>query len=87
MMSDELFEFPCRFPIKVMGEKHNAFAPTVLSVVRQHAPATAEADIEIRESSNGRYLSLTVTVTAHSREQLDDLYRELSGHTMVKVVL
>lgn len=87
MMSDELFEFPCRFPIKVMGEKHDAFTSTILSVVRRHAPATAEADIEIRESSNGRYLSLTVTVTAHSREQLDDLYRELSGHTMVKVVL
>lgn len=84
---DELFDFPCRFPIKVMGDWHDAFAETVLQVVQQHAPDTVVADIQIRESSNGRYLSLTVTVNAVSREQLDAIYRVLSGHEMVKVVL
>ena len=84
---DELFEFPCRFPIKVMGEQHDAFAEVILAVVQQHAPETVAADIQIRESSGGRYLSLTVTVNAISREQLDAIYRALSGHEMVKVVL
>lgn len=84
---DEVFDFPCRFPIKVMGERHDAFAQTILQAVQQHAPGTVETDIQVRESSNGRYLSLTVTVEAVSREQLDAIYRALSGHEMVKVVL
>ena len=84
---DELFDFPCRFPIKVMGDRHDAFAEVILAVVQQHAPDTAAADIQTRESSGGRYLSLTVTVTAVSREQLDAIYRALSGHELVKVVL
>ncbi|MCW3478240.1 DUF493 family protein [Neisseriaceae bacterium JH1-16] len=84
---DDLFEFPCRFPLKIMGERHDQFAVTILEVVKQHAPTTSEADLDVRESSSGKYLALTVTITADSREQLDDLYRALSGHHMVKVVL
>jgi len=84
---DDLFEFPCRFPLKIMGERHDEFAVTILEVVKQHAPGTTEADLDVRESSSGKYLALTVTITADSREQLDNLYRALSGHQMVKVVL
>ncbi len=83
----ELMEFPCRFPIKVMGEKHPDFHPTIFEVVRVHAPDLDITDIVARDSSSGRYVSLTVTVTAISREQLDDIYRALSGHALVKFAL
>lgn len=83
----DVFEFPCRFPLKIMGERHEHFAATILTVVQGHAPATTEIDVDVRESSSGRFLSLTVTVTAESREQLDNIYRALTSHPMVKVVL
>ncbi|WP_028536450.1 HP0495 family protein [Paludibacterium yongneupense] len=83
----DIMEFPCRFPLKVMGERHEAFAATIIEVVREHAPDLAEHDVVARDSSGGRYISLTVTVTAVSREQLDRIYLALTGHAMVKVVL
>lgn len=83
----DIMEFPCRFPLKIMGERHEAFTATIIEVVRQHAPGLAEGDVIARESSGGRYTSLTVTVTAESREQLDRIYLALTGHAMVKVVL
>ncbi len=83
----ELMEFPCRFPIKVMGEKHPDFHPTIFEVVRVHAPDLDITDIVMRDSSSGRYVSLTITVTAISREQLDDIYRALSSHSLVKFAL
>ncbi|BEV71322.1 MULTISPECIES: YbeD family protein [unclassified Paludibacterium] len=85
--SKELLEFPCRFPLKIMGERHDAFAATIFEVVRVHAPDLAEHDVVLRESSSGRYLSATVTVTATSRQQLDTIYLALTSHHMVKVVL
>ncbi|MGE8356340.1 MAG: YbeD family protein [Microvirgula sp.] len=85
---DTLLEFPCRFPLKVMGDKHEEFVPVVIEEVRVHAPDfDAELDLMMRESSSGRYMSLTLTVNATSKEQLDNLYRSLSGHPLVKVVL
>jgi putative lipoic acid-binding regulatory protein len=83
----ELMEFPCRFPLKVMGEQHEALVATVIEVVRQHAPELTEADVTLRTSSGGRYQALTVTVTATSRQQLDTIYLALTSHAMVKVVL
>jgi putative lipoic acid-binding regulatory protein len=82
-----LLEFPCEFPIKVMGEMRDGFADEILSVVREHAPEFNAARMEMRASSGGKYLSLTCTVTATSKLQLDDLYRALTAHPMVKVVL
>lgn len=82
-----LIEYPCDFPIKIMGEMHEAFAQTILEVVLQHDPHFEAAKMEMRPSSKGKYLSLTVTVRATSREQLDNLYRVLTSHPMVKVVL
>lgn len=89
-MSEEkptLLEFPCRFPLKIMGDKHDTFASTILAVIQTLAPETSEGDMIVRESSSGNYLALTVTVTATSKDQLDDIYRALSSHPMVKVAL
>jgi len=82
-----LLEFPCDFPLKIMGSKHPEMATTIAEVVITHAPDFDSATIEIRESSKGNYQSLTCTVRATSQAQLDNLYRELSSHPMVKVVL
>ena len=82
-----LLEFPCRFPLKIMGDKHETFAITILNVIQSLAPETTEMDMIVRESSSGNYLALTVTVTATSKDQLDNIYRALSSHPMVKVAL
>ena len=84
---DTLLEFPCAFPLKIMGLANDALAQTVLEVVRRHAPDFDGASMEMRASSSGKYISLTCTITATSKPQLDALYRELSGHPLVKVVL
>ena len=84
---ETLLEFPCAFPIKIMGLTHDALAQTVLDVVLRHAPDFDGATMTMRASSSGKYISLTCTINATSKPQLDALYRELSGHTMVKVVL
>ncbi len=85
--TDTLLEFPCEFPIKVMGKRTDHFAHTVVSVVREHAPDFDAATVEMRASKGANYLSLTCTVNATSKEQLDNLYRALSGHPDVSVVL
>jgi putative lipoic acid-binding regulatory protein len=87
MSETSLLEFPCDFPLKVMGARHDDFVRTMVEVVQHHAPEFDGDSIETRVSSKGGYLSLTCTIRATSREQLDALYRELSGHPMVKVVL
>ncbi|MBC3810304.1 DUF493 family protein [Undibacterium aquatile] len=84
---ESLIEYPSDFPIKIMGATHDAFAQTIVEVVTLHDPTFHAGKMDMRPSSKGTYLSLTVTVWATSREQLDNLYRELSGHPMVKVVL
>jgi len=85
--TDSLIEYPSEFPIKVMGAMQDAFAQTIVEVVQLHDPTFHAGKLDMRPSSQGKYLSLTVTVTATSREQLDNLYRALSSHPMVKVVL
>ncbi|HEV3422215.1 MAG TPA: DUF493 family protein [Paraburkholderia sp.] len=85
--NDSLFEFPCDFPIKVMGKAHPEFAQTIVTVVRQFDEGVDASRVETRPSSGGNYTGLTVTVRATSRAHLDDIYRALTGHPMVKVVL
>ncbi|TIC83054.1 HP0495 family protein [Crenobacter intestini] len=85
--ADALFEFPCRFPVKVMGERHEELQAQVIEVVRVHAPDLDEVDVVVRESSSGKYLSLTVTVNAQNRAQLDAIYLSLTSHPLVKIVL
>ena len=89
-MSEEktsLLEFPTEFPIKIMGEAQEGFMQAMVGIVSKHAPDYDPASIELRPSSGGRYLGLTCTITATSQGQLDALYRELSTHALVKMVL
>ena len=78
-----LLEFPCEFPIKIMGARVDDFAQTVLEVVLRHAPDFDAAAMQMRPSSKGNYLSITCTVNATSQAQLDALYVELSSHPLV----
>lgn len=84
---ESLLEFPCDFPIKIMGILTEDFAQTMVAVVLQHAPDFDPATAEMRPSKKGNYLSLTCTIRAISQVQLDNLYRELTAHPLVKVVL
>lgn len=85
--SESLIEYPSDFPIKIMGAMQDQFAQTMVELVTLHDPEFHAGKLEMRPSSGGNYLALTVTVRATSREQLDNLYRALSSHPMVKVVL
>ena len=84
---DSLIEYPCLFPIKVMGAKVDGFVQALTHVAEQFDPTFDASTIELRPSKAGNYLGVTLTVKATSREQLDELYRTLSSHPMVKVVL
>jgi uncharacterized protein len=82
-----LIEYPSAFPIKVMGAHAEGFEAAMVAVVLQFDPGFDAGTVERRPSKAGNYLGLTLTVKATSREQLDELYRTLSTHPMVKVVL
>ncbi len=84
---ESLIEYPSQFPIKVMGIKSDGLVHAISLIARQFDAGFDASTIELRESKGGKYLGVTVTVTATSREQLDELYRTLSTHPMVKVVL
>ena len=86
-MAETLLDFPCDFPLKVMGAAKEGFAQAVVEVVTRHAPDFDAAQVQMRPSKAGNYLSLTCTVRAVSQAQLDALYRELTSHPMVRVVL
>ncbi len=87
MSRETLLEFPCDFPLKIMGATDAGFAQAIVEVVLKHAPDFDPASVEMRPSKAGNYLSLTCTVRATSQAQLDALYLELTAHPMVKVVL
>ena len=84
---ESLIEYPCDFPIKVMGARVDGFAEAMAIVAKQFDPGFDPATIEMRPSKAGNYLSITLTIRATDREQLDNLYRALTGHPMVKVAL
>lgn len=84
---ESLIEYPSKFPIKVMGAKVDGFVHAVTQIAERFDPVFDASTVELRDSKAGNYLGVTITVTATSREQLDDLYRALSSHPMVKVVL
>lgn len=85
--TESLIQYPSQFPIKVMGAKVDGFVHAVTEVAKQFDPGFDASTVELRESEKGNYLGVTITVTATSREQLDNLYRALTSHPMVKVVL
>ena len=89
-MSDEtpeLLEFPCRFSIKAMGLNQADFEDLVVEIVSRHAELADDAAVSSRDSRGGKYLAVTVAVTARSREQLDKIYMDLSAHDKVVMAL
>ena len=83
----QIVEYPCDFPIKILGHTRAGFAQAILEIVRRHAPDFDGSSMEMKSSKRGKYLSLTCVIRATSREQLDRLYRELCDHPMVVMVL
>lgn len=84
---ESLIEYPSAFPIKVMGVNEDGFAQAIAEIARRFDPGFDAATVEMRPSKGNKYLGLTLTVTATSRQQLDELYRTLGAHPSVKVVL
>jgi putative lipoic acid-binding regulatory protein len=84
---ESLIEYPCDFPIKVLGKTQAGFAQAVLAIVRAHAPDFDGSTMEMKTSKQGKYLSVTCIIRATSRQQLDELYRALCDHPMVVMVL
>ncbi len=84
---DSLIEYPSNFPIKVMGLNQDGFVHAVTAIAKEFDPFFDASTVELRPSAGDKYLGVTITVTATSREQLDDLYRALTSSPMVKVVL
>ena len=86
-MTETLLEFPCRFPIKVMGRDTLEFRPDILATITEHAGEIPEDDVRMQPSSKGSFVSLTVTITAESRRQLDEVYLALQADEQVMMVL
>lgn len=87
-MSDTtLMEFPCRFSIKAFGEQDAAFEQTVFDLIRAHVPELEPDDLAQKASTRGRYVSVTVTIIAQSRAQLDAIYQDLTDHDAVVMSL
>lgn len=87
MTEESLIEYPCDFPIKIMGKSQQGFTQSMLTIVKTHAPDFDDTTLEVRTSKNGTYLSLTCTIQATSRAQLDALYQALHAHPMVTMLL
>ena len=85
--SESPLKFPCRFPIKAMGRADGSLAQEVETMVRRHAPDVRCEDIRTAASSRGNYVSITVTITAQSRAQLDAIYLELNAHELILMTL
>ncbi len=85
--SESLIDYPCDFPLKIFGQQHPDFTQCVLEVVTRHDPDFVAASMEMRASKTAKYISLTCTIRATSREQLDAVYQELCDHPLVKMVL
>lgn len=84
---DTLLEFPCDFPIKAMGETSDDFDQVVVQILRRHVDDIAEGAISQRQSSGGKFTSITVTIRATSKAQLDAIYQDLSSHHRIKFAL
>jgi hypothetical protein len=85
--NESAIPFPCEFPIKAMGLATGNFEITVLEIVRRHAPDLTEGAFKSRSSRNGKYLSVTITIHAESRQQLDAIYMDLTACEQVLMAL
>jgi putative lipoic acid-binding regulatory protein len=84
---DGALQFPCTFPIKAMGKADEGFRELVVEIVRRHAPDLDESGVRARASRGGKWVSITVTIEATGRDQLDAIYRELSAHESVVLAI
>lgn len=80
-------KFPCEFPIKAMGIADNSFETTVFRIVRKHVPKSDTTTVKSRHSKGGKYLSVTITIHANSKKQLDSIYKDLTKHKKVLMAL
>lgn len=87
MQDDSALEFPCEFPIKAMGRADDNFDAVVVGIIRKHAPDFSDSTVKSRLSKGGNYVSVTVTINARSREQLDNIYLDLTANDLVLVAL
>jgi putative lipoic acid-binding regulatory protein len=87
MSDDSVLEFPCPFPIKLMGRDTPEFRATARALVEKHAGEIADEAVQAALSRNGRFVSVTITITATSKQQLDDIYREVTAHSDVLMAL
>ena len=87
MENESLMEFPCKFPIKAMGLAIHNLDTVVYSIVQKHAPETDKDALSKKPSSNGKYVSITVTINASSRDQLDAIYQDLTSHEHIIMAL
>ncbi|MBL8250301.1 MAG: DUF493 domain-containing protein [Candidatus Competibacter sp.] len=85
--SESLLQFPCDFPIKILGDGAVDLRALAVELVRRHAPDLDEARVRVRDSRTGRYQSVTVNLRARDQQQLDAIYQELSGHPQIALVL
>lgn len=84
---ETLIDFPCDFPIKVMGITDDSFSTTITALIQKHSPSFDASKIEMRSSTGGKYISLTCVCYVESKLQLDNIYRALTSHQLVKYVL
>jgi len=82
-----LIEFPCDFPVKIMGKAHADFEACVTDIFNRHVPDFNENQVKIRVSGKGNYVAITVTIQAQCQEQLDNIYIDLSAHELVLMAL
>jgi len=87
MATESIIEYPTDFPIKIMGRREPRLVQSIVDIVQRYAPDFDAATVEMRASKKNSYLSVTCTVRATSREQLDALYRELCDHPAIVMVL
>ncbi len=87
MSEESLLEFPCQFPIKVMGKFSSELDLLVVEIVRRHAPNLHEGAVTTRSSKDGNYIAVTITIEASSKQQLDAIYQDLSDHPHVLMAL
>jgi putative lipoic acid-binding regulatory protein len=87
VQDDSALEFPCEFPIKAMGRADDNFDAVVVGIIRKHTPDFSDSTVKSRLSKGGNYVSITVTINARSREQLDNIYLDLTANDLVLVAL
>ena len=87
MSKETVFEFPCDFPIKMMGRNTPEFRMTAISIIEAHTGTVDDEKLQISLSRNGRFVSITITISAKSQQQLDDIYEDVSAHDDVLMAL